>query len=598
MAISVIYLAYRATLVVSAQDATTCVWAALCIEISIAVPRLISQFSMLGALNKAKGARLPRSISDDESTLPRIDIFITYCGEGLDILTDTVKAACRQDYPPSLLRVIILDDSSSADVASAITKLAPVLSPSLHYATRSVKHKTHSKAANLNFGLNLTATLPGGSASYLAVLDVDMMPSPHWIRTVLAHLLSDPSAGQASPFQRFYNIPPNDPLGMSSIHSGMESTLVLLDSADSALCLGTGFLVRRAALDSINGFPEGSLTEDLLTTVALAAKGLHTVYVEGDLQWGLAPSTFPGCLAQRMRLVAGHTSFATYLCSSKGSDVPFAARLSGAIWGINDIFSAVSWAVSIFLLPLLVLSGLPLLPSSSVGTLQNPLMFRLAVLDFAAQSAVQALLCSLVDWRCEILAPPMVPAMEVWMAPYRLLITLRYCLQNTLPAFAPTGVNAALGNEELVGRKRGSPCLKVVLWDCRGWIFLIPLGCCLLGGFRTTESVLRPWFVSENRIVVRDLLDGFLVRLGWPPLFYLWLLIANGAWTPISYAFAPPPFVEREQLLDRTGQVAGAEPKEKAKEDHLAKKSQNVWLVFVAYYIISGVGFELVGWNT
>ncbi|KAL8991753.1 MAG: hypothetical protein Q9169_007682 [Polycauliona sp. 2 TL-2023] len=619
MTISIIYLAYRTHMLVfstTTQEVTIAIWLALSIEMAIAVPRLIGQFSMLGTLYQAKGARLPppppppRSISNDANStqLPRIDILITYCGEGLHILTDTVVAACRQDgYPASQLRIIVLDDSSDADVADAVTgKLYQSLAPSVHYATRNVKHSTHSKAANLNFGLNETVSLPGGSAPYLAVLDVDMMPSPHWLRTMLAPLLSDPSAAQASPFQRFYNIAPNDPLSMSTVLMGLESVLVLQDAADSSLCLGTGFLVRRAALDSINGFPEGSLTEDLLTTVALAAKGWHTVYVEGDLQWGLAPASFPGCLAQRMRLIAGITSFATYLCSGKAKDVPFAARLSGAIWGIVDIFSAVVWAISIFLLPVLVLSGHALLPSSSssssssVGISQiDPLMFRLAILDFAAQSAVQALLCSLVDWRCEILARPMVPPFGVWMAPYRLLITFRYFCLPRLPAFAPTGINAALGKEEIEARKRGGSCLKVVLWNCGAWIFLIPLGCCLLAGFRATEGALGPWFYasSEDKIPpVREVLDGFLVRVGWPPLFYLWLLIANSAWTPISYALAPPPVVEREQLLDRTeDQVLGrAEPKKKVKEDHLAKKPQNVWAVFAAYHIISGVVFEAV----
>ncbi|KAI4262262.1 MAG: hypothetical protein L6R42_002556 [Xanthoria sp. 1 TBL-2021] len=592
MAISLTYLAFRTKLVVSTQETTLLIWTALAIEIATAVPRLFHQILILGTAQNAKGVRLPRSISN-ESKLPKIDVFITYCGEGVAILTDTVKAACYQDYPPSLLRVIILDDSSSRDVASAITELQPVVPPSLHYATRNVKHHTHSKATNLNFGLHFTDTLRDGSARYLAVLDVDMMPSPNWLRTVLPHLLDDPSAGLACPSQRFYNIAPNDPLGMTPDISLIESMVVLQDFADSSLCTGSGFLIRRPALDAINGFPEESLQEDLLTTMALSAKGFRTVYVDGELQWGLAADTFPDWIKQRQRWAAGVLSISSYLCSNKGSDIPFGARVSVALWGIIDGSASVIWTISLFLLPLLISSGRPLLPSSSGGATQSALLFRLAVLDFATQSAVQALICSLVDWRCDMLGP----VAGTWMAPYRLLITLRfYCfpklLGHKVPAFTPTGINAALGKEEREARKRGRSCKKIVLWDCGAWIFLAVLGCCLLGGLRTMEGALSPWLFSEFKVAGRDVLEGFLLRMGWPPLFSLWLLFAKCAWTPISYAFAPPPFVDREQLLDRTGRVLVANPKKNVKECYMKRKSQLFWLVLAAYYVILGVVFE------
>ncbi|KAI4236711.1 MAG: hypothetical protein L6R40_006055 [Gallowayella cf. fulva] len=371
MAIGLAYLAYRTKIVFSSQDTTLIIWATLAIEIATAV-----------------------------------------------------KAACCQDYPPSLLRVIILDDSGSGDVASAITDLQPAVPPSLHYATRNAKPHTHSKASNLNFGLHFSDALPNESAGYLAVLDVDMIPSPHWLRTVLPHLLNDTLADLACPAQRFYNIAPNDPLGMTPDLSLIESLIVLQDFADSSLCTGSGFLVRRAALDAIKGFPEESLQEDLLTSIALSAKGFRTVYVGGELQWGLAADTFPDWVRQRLRWAAGILSISSFLCSSKGRDLPIAARVSGALLGLVDGSASFIWTISLFLLPLLVLSGRPLLPSSSVAATQTCILFCLAVLEFAGQSAVQALLCSLVDWHCDMFAP----VAGMWLAPYRLLVALRfYC---------------------------------------------------------------------------------------------------------------------------------------------------------------------------
>lgn len=545
-------------------------------------------------MQNAKGVRLPQSIGND-SKLPTIDIFITYCGEGLDILTDTVKAACHQDYPPSLFRVIILDDSSSRDVSSAITELQPVVRPSLHYATRNVKHHTHSKAANLNFGLRFIDTLPNGRATYLAVLDVDMIPSARWLRTVLAHLLHNPSAGLACPFQRLYNIAPNDPLGITPEFNLFEITTVLQDFGDSSVCSGSGFLIRRPALDAINGFPEESLQEDVLTTMALSAKGFRTVYVEGELQWGLAPNTVPDWIRQRQRWTAGFLSISSYVFSKQGRDLPLRARVSGASFGFFEGTTSGIWTIALFLVPLLVATGRPLLPLSSGGARPSRLLFRLAVLDFAAQSVVQALFCSLVDWRCDMLASPA----QVWLAPYRFLIALRfYCfpklLGHEVPAFTPTGISAALGKAEREARKWRRSCKKIVLWDCGAWVFLVVLGCCLLGGVRMVECMLSPWFFPGSMVAGRDVLEKVLVRMGWPPLFSFCLLSAKSAWTPISYTLDPPALVEREQLLDRTDEAMIAHPKKKVKERHMERKSQVFWLALAVYHVLFGMISESI----
>ncbi|KAL9011184.1 MAG: hypothetical protein Q9173_003949 [Seirophora scorigena] len=578
MAICLTYLAYRTKHVFSKPDTTLLIWATLVIEIAIA--------------GKQKNCR---NFIHNDSKLPKIDIFITYCGEGLEILTDTVKAACHQDYPPSLFRVIILDDSSSRDVSSAITELQPVVPPSLHYATRNVKPHTHSKAANLNFGLRFIDSLPNERAVYLAVLDVDMIPSPHWLRTVLAHLLQDPSAGLACPFQRMYNIAPNDPLCITPEISLFEIWSVLHDFGDSGVCTGSGFLIRRRALDAINGFPEESLQEDVLTTMALFAKGFHTVCVDGELQWGLAANTVPDWIRQRQRWTAGLLSISSYVFSKKGRDLPPGARVNGALIGFSEGTTSGIWTVALFLVPLLVSTGQPLLPLSSGGARPNRLLFRLAVLEFAAQSVVQALLCSLVDWRCDMLASPA----QLWMAPYRLLVALRfYCfpklLGHEVPAFTPTGISAALGKAEREARKRRSSCKKIVLWDCGAWIFLVVLGCCLLGGVRMVECMLSPWFFSGSKVAGRDVLEKFLVGMGWPPLFSHCLLSAKSAWTPISYAFAPPALVEREQLLDRTDQGMVAHPKKNVKERYMERKSQFVWLALAVYHVLFGVISESI----
>lgn len=51
----------------------------------------------------------------------RLDIFIAYCGKGISLAPDNIRATLVLEYSPTSMRVILLDysDSSSA-LASAV----------------------------------------------------------------------------------------------------------------------------------------------------------------------------------------------------------------------------------------------------------------------------------------------------------------------------------------------------------------------------------------------------------------------------------------------------------------------------------------------
>lgn len=79
--------------------------------------------------------------------MPRVDVFIRYCGEDPEVLLDTVRAACAVDYPRDKARIVVLDDNQSVEVSNAVTEI-----PNLHYTSRRIQVKTPSKAANLTRG--------------------------------------------------------------------------------------------------------------------------------------------------------------------------------------------------------------------------------------------------------------------------------------------------------------------------------------------------------------------------------------------------------------------------------------------------------------
>jgi cellulose synthase/poly-beta-1,6-N-acetylglucosamine synthase-like glycosyltransferase len=108
--------------------------------------------------------------------LPTVDVFVTCCKEDNDVVMDTARASCDQDYPQDRFRVIILDDGKSQELEQ-MAEEASHMWPNLIYMSREkIPGKPHHfKAGNLNFGLEQITLLPGGSAEFVGALDADMV---------------------------------------------------------------------------------------------------------------------------------------------------------------------------------------------------------------------------------------------------------------------------------------------------------------------------------------------------------------------------------------------------------------------------------------
>ena len=222
--------------------------------------------------------------------IPSVDVMIVCCGEPVNIALDTVKAACALDYLTSRHRVILLDDSQSTALRDEVIKVQTYF-PNLFYSARGTRVTTHSKAANINHGMEYASSLKGGPFTFCAVLDVDMIPQPHWLRSTIPHLLKDTKVAMASIPQYFYNMCDGDPLDQT-VDDICDITLVQQDMLGDAICTGSGWVARRDAIHDIGGIPTQYTQEDIVTSALLQAKGWKVVYVWEPLQHGLVPTTF------------------------------------------------------------------------------------------------------------------------------------------------------------------------------------------------------------------------------------------------------------------------------------------------------------------
>ena len=75
------------------------------------------------------------------------------------------------------------------------------------------------------------------------------------------------------------------------------------------MCMGSGYVARRKALDDIGGWPLVDTGEDYMCSALLSNAGWKISFVREDLQSGLAPESMEAQVKQRMRWVRLMTIF-------------------------------------------------------------------------------------------------------------------------------------------------------------------------------------------------------------------------------------------------------------------------------------------------
>ncbi|KAE8354325.1 nucleotide-diphospho-sugar transferase [Aspergillus coremiiformis] len=566
----IFYLALRIYCIVMAQRSVGIyyggAWVFVIMEMAVAIPSLIHNCWTIMAWKKRTRPKF--RLTGDE--VPTVDVVVTCCGEEDAVVLDTVRGACDQDYPRNRFRVIVLDDAKSATLKAAIHDLATLYSNLFYMAREKVPGKPHHfKAGNLNYGLDQVQFLPGGAGQYLAALDADMIPEKDWLRAVLPHLLVDRKVALACPPQLFYNTPAADPLGQS-LDFFVHIIEPIKDALGVAWCTGSGYVVRREALEDIGNFPLGTLTEDVATSTLMLGKGWKTVYIHEPLQFGTVPEDFGGHLKQRTRWAIGTVDTAMKLNFCLWGEsvqyLTFAQRFSGFIYAILNLCT-LTLTASLFTIPIILLWGKPLVAYAN-GEQLHWLIWASFI------STVSNRLCEIALFT---------PAgyhtgqrnsrFQLWMSPYIALCMIRsFILPKWLggqaQAFKPTGsLSSALHERDPQLMKNMFVRLRVMLLNYMAFFHLgfvyVTLVAVIISSYRC--------FAEESG--AKDIIIGLITHAFWPP--FAFFFICSSMWTPIAYAIDPPAMPDREDLLTRDPKTGVAHPTAESKK--IAFGGQLVW---------------------
>ncbi|MEG4490133.1 glycosyltransferase family 2 protein [Microcoleus sp. D3_18_C4] len=225
---------------------------------------------------------------------PPVDIFIPTYNEPAFILRRSVIGCQALDYPNK--KVYLLDDTKRSEIKLLAKELG------CEYITRP--DNIHAKAGNINHATALT------NGELIVVFDADFIPTKNFLTRTVG-FFQNPEIALVQTPQSFYNHDPiSRNLGLENVLAPEEEIFyrqieIIKDSADSVVCCGTSFVVRRTALEAAGGLVTDSICEDYFTGIRLSATGYQLVYLDEKLSAGLAAENIEAHLNQRLRWARG-----------------------------------------------------------------------------------------------------------------------------------------------------------------------------------------------------------------------------------------------------------------------------------------------------
>ncbi|TGE01952.1 glycosyltransferase [Methylobacterium nonmethylotrophicum] len=304
LAVAVRYLVWRffATVLPYPADGSfgfVWTWFVFLVELGAFADILLFLVAMSRYVDRsAEADRLEREVfaADALADLPTVDVFIPTYNEPLDVLERTIVGALALDYPKDKFKVYVLDDKRRPWLKEYCEQKGAI------HVTRP--DNSHAKAGNMNNGLTVS------SGDFIAIFDADFVPYRNFLRRTVP-FFRDPTIGIVQTPQHFFNKDPvQSNLSLEKVWPDeqrlfFDEMAASRDAWDVSFCCGSCSIARRSAVEEIGGFPHDSITEDLLTTLALLNRGYKTRYLNERLSMGLAAENLKGYFVQRGRWCRG-----------------------------------------------------------------------------------------------------------------------------------------------------------------------------------------------------------------------------------------------------------------------------------------------------
>lgn len=258
---------------------------------------------------------------------PPVAVVVPSYHEPLDVLEATLSCLYTMTYPNK--RIVLLDDTrydlpdaapgEMAAYRKSIDELCAEMG--IHLFRRRWRG---AKAGIINdftaylngerrpeFALQSFGGMPLEQVrpEYMAVFDADHQPMPGFLEPLLAAMEADAGLAFVQTPQYYTNFGNNRIARASGLQQVVFFEFICQgkNTDKSMFCCGTNVLFRLAALRSVGGLSEDSVTEDFATSFLLHQGGWHSLYHDGVSAFGMGPEDLGGYFKQQFRWALGTT---------------------------------------------------------------------------------------------------------------------------------------------------------------------------------------------------------------------------------------------------------------------------------------------------
>ncbi len=257
--------------------------------------------TLAGFFHYRSSLREKKLIDGRRFDFPRVTILIPAHNEE-KVISYTVEAMQRLDYPADRLDVLIINDGSS-DATEEIVRKYAAADPRVRLFNVPKGEGGKGKSRALNLGLRET------DAEFIGVYDADNTPHPSALKYLMAQLVADPSLGAVlgkfrtvnkdrNLLTRFINI---ETLSFQSMLQAGRWKLFKVSTLP-----GTNLVIRRGLLDKLNGWDEDAITEDSELSIRIYKEGYRIKYIPYSVTFEQEPESWSTWIKQRTRWVRGN----------------------------------------------------------------------------------------------------------------------------------------------------------------------------------------------------------------------------------------------------------------------------------------------------
>ncbi len=267
-------------------------------------------------------------LSEPDASWPAVTVQLPLYNEAY-VAERLIDACAGLDYPPELLEIQVLDDSTDETVDRVAYRIAFWKARGIDMVHIRRKDRTGYKAGALQNGLALA------HGAFIAIFDADFMPHPDFLRRTIPLFLKDDALGLVQ--GRWGHLNASSSLLTLLQAFGLDTHFAIEQQVRSRAGYfvnfnGTGGVLRKQCIQNAGGWQADTLTEDLDLSYRAQLQGwrflyLHDLEVPAEL-----PSDMNALRSQQFRWAKGTIETARKLLSPLWrSELPLRIKIEGTI---------------------------------------------------------------------------------------------------------------------------------------------------------------------------------------------------------------------------------------------------------------------------